>query len=173
MKNDLLGHFRLAKPSRCLPLVGACIALSLIALSMCAQGNPDIPRNVELVNRAWDAYRSQNYDTAMTAADRCVDRFKEEADADEAALEARHAKLLPTGAVGPKVKDEIYAQGVLNDVATCFWIKGISAQLSKHDDAAREAYTATMKYRYARTWDPKGWFWSPAEDAADRLRDLR
>lgn len=137
------------------------------------QTDAETPRNVELTNAAWDAFKHQRYEDAIAAAERCIQRFKKEADKAQAELEQKKAKAPPAGKVNTQQKKAILDQGVLNDVATCYWIKGRSAQLLKRNDDAREAYNATIKYSYARTWDPKGWFWSPAEDASDRLQDLR
>jgi tetratricopeptide (TPR) repeat protein len=130
-------------------------------------------RNVELTNAAWAAYNKGNYEVAIPAADRCIQRFKEEADRDQNELAKKHAALPRTGKVSADQRKAIFDNGVLNDVATCYWIKGRSAQKLQRITQAREAYQSTVKYSYARTWDPQGWFWSPAEDAADRLKDLK
>lgn len=138
-----------------------------------AQGQVEAPRNVELTNAAWDAFRNQKYEDAIAAADRCANRFKSDADQTQADLEKKKAKPLPKGKVNEEQRKAIFDQGVINDVATCYWIKGRSAQLLHRNEEAKQAYNAVLKYSYARTWDPKGWFWSPAEDASDRLQDLK
>jgi hypothetical protein len=145
----------------------------LAAWDLNGQEDPDVPRNVELTNRAWMAFQDHKYEDAIAAADRCITRFKKEADDLESELERKKAPPQPTGRVNASQKKAIFDQGLLNDVATCYWVKGRSAELLKRNNAAREAYSATTKYAYARTWDPKGWFWSPAEDAADRMQDLK
>jgi hypothetical protein len=157
----LLGCFALAPPS------------STVLARASGQVPSDLPRNVELTNAAWDAFKGKNYEAAITAADRCVRRFKDEAENGEAQLEKSHASLPPTGKVTDREKKAIFDQGVLNDVATCYWIKGSSAQALKRIDVAKDAFKATAGYRYARTWDVKGWFWSPSADALDRLEDLK
>jgi hypothetical protein len=164
--------------------LNANILLVLVSLMMPAsnaaaaansgiQADAETPRNVELTNAAWDAFKHHKYEDAIAAAERCVQRFKKEADQTQSALEQKKAKAQPTGKVSAEQKKAIFDQGVLNDVATCYWIKGRSAQLLKRNDEAKEAYNATIKYSYARSWDPRGWFWSPTEDAADRLQDLK
>lgn len=163
----------------CRNILIAFLTLSMSALGVTAaatsggQDSADTARNVELTNAAWDAFRHHRYEDAIAAAERCASRFKSDADQTQADLENKKAKALPKGKVSEQQKKAIYDQGVINDVATCYWIKGRSAQLLHRNDAAREAYSATMRYSYARTWDPRGWFWSPAEDAADRLQDLK
>jgi len=149
------------------------ILLILTVASSTAQEGADQPRNVELTNAAWTPYRNGDFAAAMTAADRCVRRFKDEADKAQEELHKKHAPNPPTGKVTAEQKKAIFDQGVLNDVATCYWIKGSSAQKLHRDAEAKDAYTAATKYTYARAWDPKGWFWSPADDATDRLQDLK
>lgn len=148
-------------------------AWAVTAAELSGQNVAETPRNVELTNAAWKAFKDQKYDDAIAATDRCIQRFKKEADQGQTELEQKKAKPQPTGKVSPEQKKAIFDQGLLNDVATCYWIKGRSAQLLKRNDVAREAYKATIRYSYARTWDAKGWFWSPAEDASDRLQDLK
>jgi len=101
-----------------------CLALAalsaLTVLRASGQATPDLPRNVELTNAAWVAFGAKSYDAAIAAADRCVKRFKDEADREEPKLEGSHAPLLPTGKVTKGEKKAIYDQGVLNDVATCY-----------------------------------------------------
>jgi tetratricopeptide (TPR) repeat protein len=138
-----------------------------------AQENAEQPRNVELTNAAWSAYRKGDFATAITSSERCVRRFKDEANRDQEELQKKHAPAPPTGKVSAEQKKAIFDQGVLNDVATCYWIKGNSAQKLGRNDEAREAFKAAAKYSYARAWDPKGWFWSPADDAADRSEDIK
>ena len=137
------------------------------------QSKTEVSRNIELTNAAWAKYESKDYEAAITAAMRCVDRFKKEADRDQVQLEKNNVNQPPTGKVSPEQKKAILEQGVLNDVATCYWIAAHSAQLLEKNDQAREAYLAAAKYTYARTYDKKqNLFWSPAEDAADRIKDL-
>src|ERR1700688_232799 len=76
-----------------------------------AQENGDTPRNVELTNAAWSAYRKGDFPTAMTAADRCVRRFKDEANKDQDELQKKRASPPPTGKVSAEQKKAILEQG--------------------------------------------------------------
>jgi hypothetical protein len=149
-------------------------AVSFDAVEACSSGQAptDLPRNVELTKAAWDAYRANHFDAAITAADLCIRSFKDDAESEEAQLEKSHAPLPPKGKVTEKEKKAIFDLGVLNDVATCFWIKGSSALSLKKTGLGKDALKSAAKYTYARTWDEHGWFWSPAEDASHQLRDL-
>jgi len=161
-------------------LVSLCL-LTLISGSCVAkqkqQGKTEkVDRNTELTNAAWTEYDNKHYDLAITAAMRCVDRFKKEADADQARMEKNRVEQPPVGLtahMSPQQEKTIYEQGVLNDVATCYWIAANSAQILGKNDEARQAYQAAAKYTYARTYDKKQkLFWSPADDAADRIKDI-
>jgi hypothetical protein len=129
--------------------------------------------NVDLTSAAWDAFNHHRHEDAISAADRCIQEFKEEADRRQADLKEQKSKQPPVGKVNDNHRKDILGQGVLNDVATCYWIKGRSAELLHRNDEAREDYRATMNYSYARTWDQeKRLFWSPAQDASDRLQNM-
>ena len=39
-------------------------------------------------------------------------------------------------------------------------------------ELAKEAYGQCVYMACGRAWDPKGWFWSPAEDCAKFARKL-
>ena len=157
----------------CLHVGLLCLLIGSGARAVAGPKEEEQPRNVELTNKAWEAHERGDYEAAIAAAERCIRRFKAEADKDEKELEDKHAVLPPTGKVSPQQKKAIFEQGVLNDVATCYWIEGHSAQQLHRNEQARGAYQAAAKYRYARTWDKRGWFWSPAEDASDRLQDVK
>jgi hypothetical protein len=76
---------------------------------------------------------------------------------------------LPVGAVSDDVKQRIFKNGLLNDVATCLFIKGRSAEAMGDKTLAIRSYQAVQKLDCGRAWDPNGWFWSPAEASTDRL----
>ena len=124
----------------------------------------------KLTFAAWELYQGERYQLAIAAAARCENEFGTEAANLEKSLTS--SPLPPTGKVTEEQKAAIFKNGVLNDVATCLWIDGRS-QTSLHEtDRVKKALTATSKYVHARTWDARGWFWSPAEDAKDRLQAL-
>ncbi len=56
--------------------------------------------------------------------------LKNDADKSQADLEKNKATPLPAGKVSKEQKKAIFEQGVLNDVATCYWIKGRSALIT-------------------------------------------
>jgi len=166
-------------------LVFASASISLVS----AQGRPTAqekqPLNVQLTSKAWDEFNRNNYSGAMEAADKCIDEFLGAAEREQAKLVKARTPLPPTGAVSERDKKVIMASGLLNDVATCFYIKARSAENRRSTDQtseaekrrlpgqAKEAYQACSRLTYGRTWDPQGWFWSPSEVCSDRLRKLK
>lgn len=130
---------------------------------------------------AWDAYNRADYAAAIRAADSCISDLHAKAERDQAVLKQRQEPEPPKGAANDAEKQKIFARGVLNDTAAAYFVKGRSAealaqeQKDKSKDylaMARAAYRRAENLTYARVWDPQGWFWSPAEAAADRLSGL-
>jgi outer membrane protein assembly factor BamD (BamD/ComL family) len=165
-----------------LAILTAAIFLTAMNIANQSKQDEDQLENVKLTNSAWDAYKKHQYKEAIQYSDRCIRKFKAKADDDQQALAKANAPMPPTGSVSKQQKEGIFKRGLLNDVATCFYIKGRSFEdmyrQDKDRDAtlrqqAQEAYRATQGYTYARTWDTRGWFWSPSEDATDRLQDLK
>lgn len=129
--------------------------------------------NVELTTAAFEAFNNGNFERAIANAEKCIAEFDGAANREQASLEKLKAPLPPTGSVEDVEKSAILERGLLNDVATCYYIKGRSAENLGLVDKARQAYEAASKYTYARCWDPKGWFWSPAEASQNRLAKLK
>jgi hypothetical protein len=135
----------------------------------------------QCLSDAWASYNKSDYKAAIQAADRCIADFHLKAERDQAALAQRREPEPPTGAVGDSDKQKLFSRGVLNDVGAAYFVKGKSAEAlgakphPKNVDygaMARAAYEGAKKLTYARVWDPKGYFWSPAEAAGDRLADI-
>jgi hypothetical protein len=151
---------------------GTMLILGAILVAVRAASGQD-PLNVQLTTAAWSAFNEADYAQAIVAAERCASEFRGVADREQTRLEIARVPDPPVGSVPSSEKAVIFARGPLNDVATCFWIKGSAAQATGQAALAKEAYLAAARYTYARTWDPKGWFWAPAQDARDRLARMR
>lgn len=127
---------------------------------------------------AWDAYNSKRYESAIKFANECIDNFGKAAERVQENLKADNEPDPPTGKVSNSEKEKIFNRGVLNDVGTAYFIKGRSAEYlyqkdgnnsSSYKEMAKEAYETACRYKHARTWDTKGWFWSPCQASLDRL----
>jgi hypothetical protein len=126
--------------------------------------------STKLMTAGFDLMNSEDYERAMAAAEECTNDFHLAAIRVE---ETMMGKQLPTGKVSPADMEAILNNGVLNDVGACYWITGRSAEKLHRANEAKAAYNKVLKYPHARVWDSRGWFWSPAEDAKDRLQDLQ
>ncbi len=129
--------------------------------------------NTVLTTQAWEAYNRRDYKAAIESADKCIKEFLGRAMRDQETLAAKKTPLPPIGAVSNQDKQVIFVRGLLNDVATCLYIKGRSLEAEGRKEEAVKVYKETAKYTYARCWDTQGWFWSLSEGALDRLRMLR
>lgn len=67
-------------------------------------------------------------------------------------------------------KDKIFSYWALNDVGTSFFIKGEALKKAGREKEAYDAYKKLVDdFYYSQCWDPKGWFWKPAEAAQEAL----
>ena len=161
------------KRVRRLTLVAGLVlfTLSIIAFAVRSSIGQEKSLNAQFTTEAWDAFNKGDYQNAIIYADKCIDEYRPNADREETQLENSRAPIPPKGRATGAEKNAIWARALLNDVATCYYIKGRSFEnLGQKDKAA--AYKAASKYIYGRCWDPKGWFWSPSEVASDRLASL-
>lgn len=125
--------------------------------------------SAKLERAGFESFNREDYSSAISVSRECVDDFGGAASR----IEARVATLqYPTGRVPDAVKAEIFENGVLNDVGGCSWIGARSMQKLGQTDKAKKAYNKVLAFPHARVWDEMGFFWSPAEDAVDRLKDL-
>jgi hypothetical protein len=59
----------------------------------------------------------------------------------------------------------------LNDVGTCLFIEGQVREKQNDKTQAAAAYRELVsKLAFCQCWDTKGWFWRPAEAAADKVK---
>lgn len=117
---------------------------------------------------AWEAFKTGDYAEAIRRADICIDEFSGSAGRRQKELDEKKEGV-PNGRVSDRQKEAIFNNGVLNDVATCYYIKARAADKLGRKAVAARALAAVAKYPAARAWDTRGWFWSPAE-AAERYR---
>jgi uncharacterized SAM-binding protein YcdF (DUF218 family) len=125
--------------------------------------------SARLVSAGFELFDREDYSAAIGVSGECVEDF------GGAAIDLERkvaAKQYPKGRVPDSVKAEIFENGVLNDVGGCSWVAARSMQKLGHTDEAKTAYDKVLAFPHARVWDEMGFFWSPAEDAQDRLKDL-
>jgi hypothetical protein len=138
-----------------LVLLLACICPEPIAIAA------DELSSQALTTKAWEAVAAGDPATALEATAKCQELYAAEAGRQQAAL----ADFLP-----PEKGHDAWA---LNDVGTCLFIEGQAHEKAGRTADAQAAYRRLVKdYGFAQCWDAKGWFWKPAQAAADRLETL-
>lgn len=141
------------------------ITLALVA-AVSANAAPDFGdyRSETLTTKAWDAYGSRNFDDALAYIGKTVELYEDEAKKMQAAL-----KEFPRR----ESKEDTAKRWALNDVGTSLFIKGEILLKQGNKKAAKEAFDMLVKeLPFAQCWDPKGWFWKPADAAKKRLAEL-
>lgn len=131
-----------------------------------------VTMNQKLTTAAWDNYNKQDFNKAIEKANECIKLFRGQAEIKQEELVKKN---LPKPNTNPskKEKDEIHSRGLLNDVATCYYIKGLCYQELGKKDEAISSFTKAEFYSYAMCWDPQGWFWNISEAASGKLRELK
>lgn len=115
-----------------------------------------------LTTKAWKASDAGDQASAAGYTDKCIEMFADKAVEQQKALGAPLT-----------VKEEIFAQWALNDVGTCYFIRGQILEKQGKSKEAVEAYKFLVEnLPFAQTWDTKGWFWKPADAAAGRVKAL-
>jgi hypothetical protein len=103
----------------------------------------------------------KDYSAVITYTNRCIDTYKTQAAQMQASLKE------------PAPKETASQLWALNDVGTCYYIQGQSLDAQGDKKGAEAAYKALVdNFSFSQCWDPKGWFWSPADAARKRLTEL-
>lgn len=117
-------------------------------------------RSSTMVTKAWQALEANDLDAVLAYTNKCLELYENNAKKMQESLDS-----YPTG-----TNDEIFAYWALNDVATALYIQGEAYRKAGMMEEAKEAYNKVVKdYKYGQCWDVGGWFWKPAEAAAEKL----
>jgi tetratricopeptide (TPR) repeat protein len=131
------------------------------------------PLNMQITNRAWDALNRGDFDSAITIAQKCINRFRHKAHDKQTELIIAKTPAPPIGqAMDSKNIQDVLSWGLLNDVAACYYIQGLSAERMNKLNEAKQHYQKSITFSYARVWDRRGFFWSPSEAATIRLNNI-
>lgn len=117
-----------------------------------------------LTEKAWNSLASQDVDAVLAYADKCISLYEAEAKTMQASLTA-----FPSS----EPKEETTRYWALNDVGTCYFIKGQALLIRSDRQGAKAAFEkCANEFGYSQCWDPKGWFWKPADAARQKLVEL-
>ena len=115
----------------------------------------------DYVKKGWNYLGERKFDKVYKITDECIVKYSSQAD--------RLAKTL--SGFPPKGKGGMYK--VMNDVATCLFIKGEALMREGKIEKAKKVFKKIVdKYPYSVAWDPRGWFWSVKEKAEITLKKL-
>ena len=113
-----------------------------------------------LATKAWDALAAGDTDAVLAYTNKAIEFY---------AAKAKEMQKSLTGYV-EGASDEKFKLWALNDVATSYFIQGQAYEKAGMNERAKLAYqTVIDEYSYGQAWDPKGWFWKPAESAKKKL----
>ncbi len=117
--------------------------------------------SVTLQVKSWDALGEGKYEDAVKYTEKCTELYEEEARKMQASLSAKPSS---------DVVNEYWA---LNDVGTCYFIRGEAlTKLRKYSEAVAAFKVVKDELYYAQAWDPKGWYWSPSDAAYPKIAVL-
>ncbi|MGB5624889.1 MAG: hypothetical protein WBM61_04090, partial [Woeseiaceae bacterium] len=69
--------------------------------------------------------------------------------------------------------DVVNEYWALNDVGTCYFIRGEALTKMKKNSEALAAFKVVRdELYYSQAWDPKGWYWAPADAAYPKIEML-
>ena len=131
----------------------------------------NIPLNQKLTKEAWDCFNNSDYEEAIKKTNECIGLFRGQAEIKQEELEKLNVHK-PSVTPSDKERKEIFSRGLLNDVATCYYIKGLCYKKLSNNEDATKSFLNAKKFSYAMCWDPQGWFWNISEAASGKLREL-
>ncbi len=113
-----------------------------------------------LVAKAWTALDKNDIEAVLAYSNKNIEMYAETARKMQEGL-----KDYVTGS-----NDEIFKLWALNDVATSYYQQGEAYRKANMKEESKEAFNKLIKnYTFGQCWDPKGWFWKPAEAAKEKL----
>ena len=159
-------------------LLGVALSSAVWAEIPEAGANPCVSRSAELgdsafwANTAVAQYADGDYEAAVTTVDACFGIWGAKAGQQQKKLHEEGTKCPRTGRVSARAKAKIHENYLMNDVSTALWAKARSHHQLGDIEQAKVTYGRCVYMACGRAWDPKGWFWSPAQDCATFARKL-
>ncbi|MFC1510614.1 tetratricopeptide repeat protein [Candidatus Omnitrophota bacterium] len=119
-------------------------------------------RSQALVLKAWQALSEKDFDAVLAYTNKCIEFYSIQAREMQESL-----SQYPLG------RSNIFNYWALNDVATAYFIQAEVLRATGKVREAKKAYRELVsEYRFGQCWDPKGWFWKPAQAAEEKLHEI-
>jgi len=113
------------------------------------------------VNEAWAHLGKREFSETHILVDQCIKRYS--------SLAQEQARTL--GSFPTKGEEENYK--IMDDVATCYFIKGEALMREGKTEEAKTVFSDVInKYPYSQSFDPRGWYWSIKEKSEITLKKL-
>jgi tetratricopeptide (TPR) repeat protein len=114
-----------------------------------------------LMIKAWEMLGEGNYEAALNYTEKCAELYE---------VKAREMQSSMSAKASPDKVNDYWA---LNDVGTCYFIRGEALTKLRQYEEALIAYKIVRdELYYAQAWDPKGWYWSPSDAAYTKVHML-
>lgn len=114
-----------------------------------------------LTTKAWRALEEADFAGVELYTKKCLELYEAEAKKQQSQL----TDFAP--------KERVFDYWALNDVATCYFIRGKAFLDQGKIAEAQEAFRVVVEqYPHAQAWDPQGWFWKVAVGASDKLSTI-
>ncbi len=115
----------------------------------------------EYVKECWQALSKREFKKVYELVEEC------------SKLYGTQAFKLSKSLKGFPPKGEEAAYNVMNDVATCLFIKGEALMREGRNQEAKKVFKKIIEdFPYAQSWDPRGWWWKIAEKSKLSLDKL-
>ena len=138
----------------------------------CLSTDPDIGDSAFWASKAVEQFANAKFTDAVSTVDACFAQWGPDAGQQQKKLHKKRNSCPPTGKVKTRIKRKIEKNYLMNDVSMALWAKARSHHELGQIDLAKQTYGQCVYMICGRAWDPKGWFWSPAKDCADKARAL-
>ncbi len=114
-----------------------------------------------LTIKSWEALNDKDENAVLVFTQRCIELY-----ADEAKKQSAKLSDYPDGA-----NIDSYQQ--LNYIGACYFIRGEFFKYIKDWPKAIQAYQVLVEnFPFAQYWDPRGWYYKPAEIAKEEIRKI-
>jgi hypothetical protein len=115
-----------------------------------------------LTIKAWEALNNKDELAVVAYTSRCIELYEPKAKEEQASLK----DFAPSGSE----KNFQY----LNDIAACYFIVGEFYKYKKDWEKSKAAYQkAVDNFSFAQYWDPRGWWWKPAEISKGEIEKIK
>jgi len=114
-----------------------------------------------LMAKAWEALNKKDEQALTAYTSRCIELYEEDARDQEAKLDT----FAPSGSEAD--------YDALNNVAVSYFMRGEFYKYKKDWKESSKNYKKVIdNFYFAQYWDPRGWWWKPAEISEGEIEKI-